>query len=286
MSERVVIKASDWAAGLRRAFDGQRNSVIDRLGGLDEVIRVDIANSADAGRSTDELYEAFREIVPNFQWRPAVRLRATSMMLDVLHAFPTRHGGPKIVELLQSWKSGSSSLEVYPDRFVDVRLQALQVLETYYPSPLDESREWDAYVDVLHELLRRAQQPLYIIERLRRIDGKNLPARVQALIADDNVLNSIVAAVLKTGGAKDALSFLYGLCTPDRIAAFEEAVRKAGGTVEELQETAVIRVDKKQITVEPTDEEILQGLESGANQFPLRIDMYAPSGNGHGVPQE
>ena len=285
MGERAVLRAEDWKLALQRAFDGKRNAALDRLGSLDELIRVDIANSADASVSTVELHKALDEILPTWNWRPTAQLRMTAMILDVLRAFQPRLGGPKTVELLHRWRSGSSILEVYPGRSVNVRLLALRVLESDYPTPLDNSREWDAYIRLLYELLARTEQPAYLFTRLREADGNEFQARMQSVIADTPVLTALVNKLIADGSSRYALSFLYGLCIPDRVAEFEHAVEQAGGRMEELVEMAMITVAEKTIAVEPTDAEMLEAIQTASNQFMVRLDMVVPSGgisgNGH-----
>jgi hypothetical protein len=287
MSERTVLRSKDWKLGLQRAFDGKRNGAIDQLGGLHEVVRVDIANSADESESTVELHEALADILPSWHWRPSVQLRATAMMIDVLRAYQPRLGGPKVVELLRGWRTGDSLLEISPNYVVDVKLEALRTLEAYYPTPLDDSREWDAYVDLLYDLLGRAEQPAHVLKRLHEVDAKNISARVESIIADSATLTQLISKLIDSEEATDALSFLYGLCVPDRKSEYEQAVEQAGGAVKEISEKAIITTAEETIPVDPGESEMLAAIETASNQFTVRLDLAVPytetSGNGHGA---
>jgi len=291
---RTTLKAKDWKLALQRAFDGERSAALEHLGGLDEVVRVDIANSADAAESTVELYEALDDIIASWRWRPSAHLDATAMMLDLIRAFQPRRGGPKTVNLLQSWQSGTSLLEVVPDKFVDVRLLALKVLEKYYPTPMDNSREWDSYVAVLYKLLANSEQPLYILMRLLAIDASDCHARVASMIATNEHLLPILVSKLLESDAQtapdDALSLLYSACIPDRVTEFEQAVSNAGGMVKKTGEAPVITTASNTFPVEPTDKEILEAMQTASNQFKIRLDIAIPFtgilGDGNGSAPE
>jgi hypothetical protein len=259
---RLLVK--DWKLELQRAFDGQRAATIDRLGGLDEHLRVKIANSADASESRVELQDALDEMLVNWRWQPETELEATGMMLDVIRAFQPARGGVKTLELVRAWPARAPLLEVYPGRTIDVRNLALRVLEKYYAAPQDNSREWNRYTDVLFELLGDENLGAYALMRLRALDAPALHKRTKAVLeSDSRILKQLVGRLLRVddrGAAADALRLLYTVCLPDLLREFKRAVEVTGARVQQAIEEPVIDTALDKIEIVPDDGQIIESM--------------------------
>lgn len=296
---RTPLLKKDWKLELQYAFDGKRAAAIDRLGSLDEHLRVKIANSSDASQSRVELDEALEEILPGWRWQPATELYQTAMMLHVIRGFRPKRGGPKTVELVRSWGNAPSILEIYPGRTIDVRDLALKVLESYYSTARDESREWEVYTDLLYQLLRDKWHGAYALIRLRMFNAPALFEQTKmALSSDPGVLDRLVAQLLDSAlpPAQDALTFLQTLCQFEQPSEFERAVERTGGTIraDEAEDPVIVTRKGRKIDIKPDDDEMVDSISMSAAHFDRGLEKYLPyhppqrvgSGNGEPVPDE
>lgn len=243
-----------WGINLRRLLNGERESILLRLGGVVEYIEVMLAEAEDQAAANEAFHEALGNLVQT--WQPSVidSNYYLNVILDLIGAYTPRVGFNKIVDFIQRQKYFSQSEPPYEDGDVykNLYLKALVVLENYYRvpplPPEDTAPAYQVYINILQEDFLRPEYTGYALKRMIQLRVIQLDSpRVDELIRrNPQSLTEMLNLLLdpnRRSTARQDLGLVYTACLEAGSQVerhFEEAVIACGGHLERKEDGPVV----------------------------------------------
>src|SRR5260370_1316321 len=150
----------EWLVELQRILNGEREISLLRLQSVAAYINKILARSDDESLSRACFQNALTQVVQTWQPNEHFSKEYLACMLDLIAGYVPLEGAAKVLGLLRRWGTFSDSIESSGGYGAesDLNLQALVVLESYFPVGPDEklteqSRIFQSYLEILLDYL-------------------------------------------------------------------------------------------------------------------------------------
>lgn len=237
--------AHSWQADLRRLISGGRGATLERLGGVEEYVEMNLEEADDRDAAKQAFDEALEKLVQT--WRPSTLSEEDApLLLDLIRLYTPPGGFVKVVTFIQR-------LKLFADApgggdaagGGDVFRNALGVLESYYgaapPPPEDASAAYKTYLDLLREELLSPANSGYAARRL--IELKVLEPKseeIRRLIETSPLgVGDLVNLLLNLNHhayAEEGLTTVLTYCVnagDEAVLEFQRAVARCGGKIKD-----------------------------------------------------
>jgi hypothetical protein len=175
------VSEREWHLTLHALLDGAYNDLVERLGSVDEIVRVVLRDSRQHSMSRANFELALRGIVSSWDPNESKIEAWTLRLFDLIEAFAPEIAVTKILgqfERTGEWpvalvanKTGMASSEA-------VQIRALKVLESFFPAAMHDHRAatYTSYIALLEQRLDSPFGP-YCLRRLIEVYALDVTAQ-------------------------------------------------------------------------------------------------------------
>jgi hypothetical protein len=235
---RVEPSNQIWELEIYRVLNGERESLVLRLGSAEEYIESQLRASVDPTKARVYFLHALRNVIQEWNVSPVASEDFLKTLLDLVITYRPVGASSKILEFMRNLEPIEETCEFKPEAKRLLR-RALIALERYFPAPLSpaeaDSQAFKAYINILRLDLRSTALSAYATRRLIELVGFELPQTQISAMMEFYTIESLVAVALDPDPPVAAAQILGSLCIycieSGLRHQFEDALINHGGTI-------------------------------------------------------
>lgn len=236
-----------WYLELHRIFEGERDSDIQKIGGVHEYVDRLLIESDSPALARGAFGNALERAVLSWQPERDSSYHSRTMLQLVTGYLPTA-GFVKILGYMTQWGSfPMEPAEIAAGR-PDLHSMALLALQRYYPAPPPRFKQdlgFECYAGLLWRELEECRCEAHVVRRLVQLRLLDIgDARMKELLRREGVVGEFVRHSLSSGNrSQNSISQIYVYCLADDVCyeEFRVGLKALGATLLHLDEGAAVQ---------------------------------------------